>query len=663
MEWIIPCNEDKFKLKECLDKYGCVDWHKKVQYDIGYYIYIYCSKPSSRIKYVMQVTDILNFENTIDDKEFGYDSTWQNCKEFIRLKPIKTINVMIYLINNIQRRFIMKVDKIIKNAKVFTSDVKQLITSAFAVKNGKFIYVGDEAGLVDFEGEVVDFGGKFVTPAMMDSHVHIPLSIGMCYVVPAVNIVCSNKAECVEFIGKYIKENPDLPDYSFTLRLVDLHDEKLVKEDLDAVCPDKAIIVREEEFHSGWLNSKCLEKIGVNDDTPDISAGLSYYERDENGHITGHVFEMIMINALLSNSGSITDNQIRESIYPWIDFCKEYGISAVFEAGTPCAPELHERVYDVLKKMDEDGELPIIVDCCYSICTRDERNTVMNTLKRYREKYNTKHLRFNTLKIMLDGTLRIHTGSLITPYPGTNDLGGVLFNKDELAEIIKMINVDGYNLHLHTVGEGAVRTVLDAVEIVRNELGDDLKTKVTSAHLEIVNNSDISRFAKLGVNANYTAWWHYGDCAGGTKEGAVALVGEERADQLYRCKSVYKTGANVCFSSDTTAFYFDLWSPYFGIEIAANRRSTEKSKVYEVACRHSDVPFASEEERMTIEESILCYTINNAKQLCIEDTKGSIEVGKDADYLVFEEDFLNCNPEGLSQILPKEVFFEGVKIK
>ena len=557
----------------------------------------------------------------------------------------------------------MKVDKIVKNAKVFTSDVKNPNASAFAVKDGKFVYVGDEEGLKNCEGEVTDLGGRFVMPALMDSHVHIPLAIGMNYVVPAENVICSNKAECVKFIDRFVKENPELPDYSFALRLADLHGDQLVKEDLDAICPDKKIVIREEEFHSGWVNSKCLEELGVTDETPDISAGLSYYERDENGHITGHVFEMILIGILLSNSGSITDEQIRESIYPWIDFCKAYGISAVFEAGTPCAPKLHERVCDILKKMDEDGELPIIVDCCYSICTRDECDTVMDTLKRYREKYNTGHLRFNTLKIMLDGTLRIHTGSLLTPYPGTSDMGGVLFNKDELAGIIKMINAEGYNLHLHTVGEGGARTVLDAVEIAGKELGDALKTKVTSAHLEIVNDADIKRFVELKVNANYTAWWHYGDCAGGTREGAVKLLGEERADQMYRCKSVYNTGANVCFSSDTTSFYFDLWSPYFGIEMAVNRHSTEKTKVFEAACPHGDVPFAREEERMTVEESILCYTINNAKQLCIDDIKGSIEVGKDADYLVFEEDLLTRDPEGLSQVLPEEFYLEGRKVQ
>ena len=83
----------------------------------------------------------------------------------------------------------MKVHKIIKNAKVFTSDVKHLNASAFAVKDGKFVYVGDEAGLKDFEGEVVDLGGKFVTPALMDSHVHLACPVGMNYSVPATNII------------------------------------------------------------------------------------------------------------------------------------------------------------------------------------------------------------------------------------------------------------------------------------------------------------------------------------------------------------------------------------------------------------------------------------------------------------------------------------------
>ena len=556
----------------------------------------------------------------------------------------------------------MKVDKIIKNAKIFTSNVNHLNATAFAVKDGKFVYVGDEAGLAEYEGPVIDMNGKFIMPAVMDSHVHIACPVGMSYMVPATNICCSNKKECLDFIRKFVNDNPDQKEYIFSLRLQDLNGERLIKDDLDAICADKKMIVREEEFHSGWVNSKCLEIMGVDDDTPDIAPGLSYYDRDENGHKTGYMFEMTLAGSLLSHAKNLTDEQIREALLLWIDFCKTAGISAVFEAGTPCGGEFHEHVYDVLKKMDEDGELPIIIDCSYSICTRDARKDMMETLKRYREKFNTEHLRFNTLKIMLDGTLRIHTASLLTPYPGTDVKGGCLFNKDELAEIIKTINAEGYNLHLHTVAEGAARTVLDAVEIARKELGDDMKTQVTAAHLELVHEDDIKRFAELNVNANYTAWWHYGDSVGGTRERAIELVGPERADNMYRCKSVYNTGANVCFSCDTTAFMFDLWNPYFGMEIAMTRQVTDKTKIDPVICFNSDVSFPREEEKMTIEESILCYTINNAKQLVIDDFKGSIETGKDADYLVFEENLLTAEPKGLSHFSPKEFYLKGERV-
>ena len=109
----------------------------------------------------------------------------------------------------------MKVDKIIKNANVFTSAAVNYHASAFAVKDGKFVYVGDEAGLKDFEGEVVDLGGKFVTPALMDSHVHLACPVGMNYSVPAANIICSNKAEALDFIRNYVRENPDSKEYTF----------------------------------------------------------------------------------------------------------------------------------------------------------------------------------------------------------------------------------------------------------------------------------------------------------------------------------------------------------------------------------------------------------------------------------------------------------------
>ena len=129
----------------------------------------------------------------------------------------------------------MKADKIIKNAKIFTSDKNKLNATALAIKDGKFVYVGDEAGLSNFEGEVVDLGGKFVMPTIVDSHVHVAMGVIFEYSDPGPYIECSNKKECIAFIADYVKKNPGLKRYRFLLERKKLNDELLTKDDLELV--------------------------------------------------------------------------------------------------------------------------------------------------------------------------------------------------------------------------------------------------------------------------------------------------------------------------------------------------------------------------------------------------------------------------------------------
>lgn len=554
----------------------------------------------------------------------------------------------------------INVDRIVKNAKVFTSDKNNLHATSFAVKDGKFVYVGNEEGIKDYEGEVVDMGGKFVMPSIIDSHIHIVTSVMMDSGMKPVWIMCEGKKDCLDFIAKYISENPELGAYRFMLNKSNLLGEKLIKEELDVICKDKAIVIQESECHSAWVNSKIMNDAGITDETPDIAKGLSYYEKDEKGHKTGYMVEMTVARALGGIfSNNISNEKIRESLKSWIDFSVKHGETAVFEAGTPGGVKFHEKVYDALKDMDEKGELPILVDGSYAICDPAELDGAMEILRHFKKKFNSKHMRFNTLKIVLDGTMRVHTAYMLSPYVGTDCIGGRLFNERQIADIIKMINAEGFDLHIHTVAEGAARTALDGVELAQKELGKDFHTQVTLAHLELVHNDDIIRFKKLGVFANYTPWWHYGDCGDGNLEEAVKMLGKERANNLYRCKSVYDTGANVCFSSDSVMFDFQYWNPYLGMEVAMCRQMTEKTKVADMFKRPTAFP--QENEKMSIEECILCYTINNAKQLGIADKKGSIEVGKDADFAIFNQNLLTKDKEGFSHVMPEEVYLEGKK--
>ena len=551
----------------------------------------------------------------------------------------------------------MKADQIIKNAKIFTADKDNPQATALAVKDGKFVYVGDEAGLSAYEGEVTDLGGKFIMPGIIDSHVHVTLPVGFEYAEIGEQIKCQGKQELLDVMSNYIAKHPGEKRYRFFLERKFLNGEEVTKEDLDSICPDNELQIQEAEGHSIWVNSKILERHGITDDTPDPVPGLSYYVRKD-GHVTGNIIEgSAEIPIVLDSAMDLTDEQIDAALQRWIDFSVDAGVSCVFDSGIPGYNEFHERVYKRLRDLDMQGKLPVYIDGCYVIASHREVEEGLRELKRFRNEYNSEHLKVHTLKIFMDGTQTLHTAALVTPYADTGTTGTTACNKEELADILIKLNEEGLDLHMHCGGEAASRVALDAVEKVRKELGDAYHVRVTCAHLITQHDDDLDRFAKLGVFANYTPVWHADD-----PRPLAPILGEERVLKMYRSKTVWDTGALVTWSSDNIAFLdFMQWNPYLDMEVGMTRQITEKTKNYEFKRTAQVLPPIN--ERMNIEEMLIGYTINGAIQLGIENKKGSIEAGKDADFLVFDNDLLTAEKEGFSYNTPKEVYFCGKKVK
>ena len=551
----------------------------------------------------------------------------------------------------------MKADTIIKNAKIFTSDKDNPLATALAVKDGKFIYAGDEAGLSAYEGEVTDLGGKFIMPGIIDSHVHVTIPVGFEYADMGERLEPNGKQEALDMMARRIKENPGEKRYRFLLEKKFLNGEEIVKEDLDAICPDAELQIQEGEGHSIWVNSKILERHGITDDTPDPIPGLAVYVRDKDGHVTGNCIEgAAEIPIILDSSMELTDEQVDAALKRWIDFSVEYGVCAVFDAGLPGDAKFHEKVYKRLRELDKQGKLPVYIDGSLVINAERDAKDGLEEVKRLHREYDTEHLKVHTMKIFMDGTQKIHTAAMVTPYVDVHTTGATAFSAEGMKELLKNLNEAGLDLHLHTVGERASRTVLDGFEMAKKEMGDSLKVRVTCAHLEIEDDADLGRFAKLGVIANFTPWWHADD----PRESALWL-GDERSRKQFRCKTIWDSGALVAWSSDNITFGdFTSWNPYLGMEVGMTRLRTDKTRVQEYN-RTNDV-FPPEDERMGIEEMLLGFTINGAKQLGIEDHKGSITVGKDADFLVFDNDLLTAEHEGFSQNKPSEVYFSGRKV-
>ena len=557
----------------------------------------------------------------------------------------------------------MKAEMMIKNAKIYTADRNNLHATALVVKDGKFVYVGDEAGLSAYEGEVTDLNGKFIMPGIIDSHVHVTWPIGFEYAAIDGFVTCSGKQEALEFMAKIIREKPGLERYRFIMEQKALNGEELMKEDLDAICPDSELQIQETEGHSIWVNSRLLASHGITDGTPDPVPGLSYYERKD-GHLTGKIIECSAeVPIILDSSMNLTDEQIDAALQRWIDFSLDVGVDAVFDAGIPGYAALHERIYTRLRELDRQGKLPVYIDGCYVIAAPWQAKEGLEELKRFRREYNTEHLKVHTMKIFMDGTFRIHTAAMLEPFADTGTTGAsTAFSTEELAALLKELNEADLDIHLHTVGDAASRTVLDAVEIVRNELGQRFHIKVTCAHLEVQADEDLRRFAKLGVYANYTPSWHSGNGSGDALKPQISLLGERRATHMYRCKTLWDSGALVTWSSDNTIFMdFLAWNPYLGMEVGMTRWTTAKTNAPEVS--RTIRAFPPDNEKMSIDEMLLGYTINGAVQLGIQDKKGSITVGKDADFLVFGNDLLTAEHEGFSYNKPSEVYFGGKKVK
>ena len=554
----------------------------------------------------------------------------------------------------------MKADQIIKNAKIFTSDKNLPQASALVVKDGKFVYVGDEAGLSAYEGEVTDLGGKFVMPGIIDSHVHITTGVGFEYTDLGVPVMCATKKESLAFMADYIRKNPGLKRYRFMMERTCLAGEELSKEDLDAICPDAEMLVLEGEVHSNWVNSRILAKHGITDETPDPVPELAYFVRKD-GHVTGNSYETASWPMLFDSVNDLTDEQISTAVLRWLQSSIQYGVNAVFDAGFPTQNGINERIYKFLQQLDKEGKLPVYVDGCYVLTQPAKMREALEGAKRLHKEFDTEHMKVHTLKIFMDGTLKIETAAMVTPYVDTKVKGATAFNAQQVAEMLKELNEEGLDLHVHTVGEAASRVVLDGVELARKELGDKYRVRVTCAHLWVQDDADLDRFAKLGVVANFTPWWHSGNVGGNPIEYWPTFIGEKRAHNMFRCKTAWDSGALVTWSSDEV-FYGDFrnWSPYLAMEIGMTRWINGKTRFEEYS--RTVAPFPPESERMNIEQMMIGYTINGAIQLGIEDKKGSIEAGKDVDFLVFDKDLLTAEKEGFSFNAPAEVYMHGKKM-
>ena len=545
-------------------------------------------------------------------------------------------------------------DGIFLHAEIFSGSRDSPGHDTLVVRNGEILFVGSatEAQASYESDRTYNLEGRFVMPGMIDSHAHPGLValIGEENEGPSA-LPHTNQEELFKALRKLALEAKDEPFFSSSDWDVAMFlPEGPHKRDLDLIFPDKPAILFDNSGHSLWLNSAALASFGVDRTTPDLSPGVSVFVRDESGEPTGWVKEF----PLMKGMGDLLlrpREEIKDRLRGYLNFLSSKGVTTLWDAGNF---ELDDAIYEVLAELARNDQLPVRYFGSFHIYDPKQIDTAIPELLALRDAFGSPELTFETIKIHYDGVVEVGTAGMLEPYlVGAGQRGGFLFSAERLAVFLVELDENAIDLHLHSVGDRSTREILDAVEQAQTQLERPLEIEVTISHLEHVHPDDVSRFAQLGVHANFTPhWW------GGTFFGRAGEmhVGEELIHNSQSATSLLAHGANVTLSSDvTTLANQDRANPFVGLQMSVTRQ--------EFTDGAESVRFGSEDSRMTLEQALVGYTAAGALQLGLEDTLGTIEVGMRADFLVLEQSPFETNTYALHTLHPEAVFLNGLLVQ
>ena len=444
--------------------------------------------------------------------------------------------------------------------------------SGLAVTGDRISAVGESDDLLALAGprtRVVRAPGRLLLPGFQDSHVHAPFA-GRNRLRVWLNDVLG-KQSYLDIVAAYAAAHPDEPWIVGGGWAMESFPGGLPrKEDLDAIVPDRPVFLFNKDVHGAWVNSRALELGGITRDTADPSDGR--IERDADGGATGCLHE----GAAYSFNDHVVpapgNAEWESSILEAQRHLHGLGVTGWQDAWvTPATLEAY-------RSLAADGRLTgRVVGALWWDRHRGLEQIV--DLQAQRESASGAAVSAGSgvsgffptsVKIMTDGVLENYTGALLEPYcdgcGGHTDNRGLSYvDRDELAAAVTELDAVGFQVHMHAIGDRAVRNALDAVEAAQRANGrNDHRHHV--AHIQVVQPEDVPRFGELGVVANCQTYWAKSDPQ--MDELTVPFLGRDRADIQYPFESIRAAGARLCMGSDWSVTTAD---PLEQLEVAVTR--------------------------------------------------------------------------------------------
>lgn len=512
-------------------------------------------------------------------------------------------------------------DKLYVNGKFHTLVSEEEVVEAVGVLNERIVFTGTtkEAEMFPVK-ETIDLGGKTVIPAFEDTHMHLGGTMELF------KMVALNSAKCMDDIISLLSEaDKNMPEGEWIIGR-GFHIERIkegrfpTKVDLDKASTTRPIYIQSYCGHASMANSKALEEAKiVKGFVPPEGA---FYDVDQNGEPTGVLREHIKayINKFCGPLIK-SDEDAFETLQKVLEQYASFGYTTV-QSNEHCVEGGNRTVKDLIK-LKNAGKLPVRVIVDYSFLTPNPLGATTG--------FGDDMLKIGSEKFFVDGSMNSHTAAMIEPYTSEpRHKGQLIYEKDELfIEAVKKSYDYGNSIAAHTIGDYAMDLMIRAIE---NCYDPEDSRRFRIIHAMLVNGNELERLKKLPVvldtQPNFLLNW---------VNSCIENIGEERAKLFLPYRTYLDEGLIVTGGSDSPV---EIFNPFVGIQCAVTRQDMD----------HSPAEVFEPQECISVFEAVCLYTKNAAYSNNEEKCKGTIEIGKYADFAVLDQDIFTVDPYDISKI-------------
>jgi predicted amidohydrolase YtcJ len=528
-------------------------------------------------------------------------------------------------------------DLVFTNGAIYTVDARRNWSEALAILGGRIVFVGPSDGARAYTGsgtEVVDLKGKMVLPGFFDSHLHPVEATSLILSADLHGLQTSD--ECLAAVMAYAQANPDAP----VIRGAGWSNTSFPiggprTESLDSVVPDRPAALRSEDGHSLWVNSNTLAMADITAETPDPPGGV--IERDpDSGVPRGTLREaaMELVEGVIPDFNTAEE---KVGLLAFQEMAAQRGVTSVLDAHSSGSVKAY-------KELEAEGALTVRYRGSLLVEPDDGLDRV-EALVAERARHKGRKFQARAAKIFVDGVVEGETAYLLEPYAHRPKYRGeLLWDPRDLNRMCAALDREGFQIHIHAIGDAAVRISLDAIEQAQVANGPrDARHLIT--HLQLVHPDDIPRFAQLGVVGLPQPFWFAVTDYFWNLE--VPYLGRERAAKEYPMRSLIEAGAILASASDfpvTVDF-----SPVVGMQMGVTRSFPGKLVDPDLDLQPGQWGVLGPSERVSLADMVASFTINGAYANFLEAETGSLEPGKAADLVVLDRNLFAVPETEVSQ--------------